>query len=203
MSLASPRNIDANTKNGTMAQHGDDNGLYVEFSMEAFHHPFKSEQEGRPVFEDRPFIKIFYPGDMTKRTERWVEDNDKDRFPRQWAAFQAQESTQTVGLAVTEWPPLTKSQAAELKAMNIHTVEQLAAVPDGQLAILGARDLINKAKSWLSQADSHVTESKMAAENSRLQAELDALKAQMADVVARTGKTEETVAGIKLKPLTP
>jgi|ERR1700743_261660 len=196
MSLASPRNIDANTKNGTMAQHGDDSGLYVEFSMEAFHHPFKSEQEGRPVFEDRPYIKIFYPGDSTKRTERWVDESDKDRFPRQWAAFQSQESQQNVGLAVTEWPPLTKSQAQELKALNIHTVEQLAAVPDGQLAVLGARELINKAKMWLSQADSHVTESRLASENESLRAEIEALRKQMQDIAARTTTNEQQ---IKLK----
>src|ERR1700761_2630728 len=77
--------------------HGDDSKLYVEFKMEAVHQGALSEQEGRPIYKDIPFIEINFPGDRTKKIYRPVKmENDLQspadpvRFPRQWEAFQNQ-----------------------------------------------------------------------------------------------------------------
>lgn len=198
MELAVARNINASTPNGTMAEHGDDSALHVEFSMEAFHHDARSREEGRPIYEDRAFMTIYYPGDNTKRTARWATDQDKQRFSRQWQAFESQAAEATIGIPITEWPPITKSQAMELKHLNIHTVEQLASMPDGALSWMGARELRTQAQSWLSKAEGHAAEAKLAKQNADLVAQIEALQSQLNEVSQRTAKTEDA---IKLKDI--
>jgi len=182
--------IQPNQANATMAVHGSDASLHVEFSTEAMYMEFKSKQEGRPIYEDRPFITIYYPGIANKVTKRFVEDGDKERFPRQWEAFQKQAEESHVGFPIGEWSQLSKSQIAELKAMHIHTVEQLAGMPDSQLPMIGARDLIEKAQLWTSKAGEKAVESKLMAENESLKDRIAALETLM------TAKQE---GGIKLK----
>lgn len=78
--------------------HGNDAGLFVEFTTEAVHQPFASTEAGRPIYKDVPHIMILFPGDKTKKIFRAAkikrEDpndmapTDAERFPAQWAAFQ-------------------------------------------------------------------------------------------------------------------
>lgn len=178
--------------NSLHVTHGDDKELYVEFHMEAEHQGFKSEQEGRPIFEDKPFIKIMFPGDRTKTVYRAVTDADKERFPKQWAAFEKGQEQGHTGTPITEWPPVSKSQAMELKGLNIHTVEQLAAVTDTNLAsFLGARDLRDKAKAWIDKAKDNAVVSQLQAQNAALKADFDALKLQMAELIKKTKKAAD------------
>ena len=75
--------------------YGNDRGLFVEFHTEDVYQEFESEQEGRPIFKQVPFISIYVPGDKTKKVTRpvrttWFGDTppDTERFPAQWAAYQ-------------------------------------------------------------------------------------------------------------------
>lgn len=147
--------------NSLHVTHGDDSNLYVEFEMRAIHQEAESEAAGRPIYKDVPHIKIMFPGDKNKliyRPIKTISDqtgrSDPERFPRHWAAFQAQESHVNEGTPIEEWPPLTKSQAKELKSINIHTVEMLASLPDTALdgLGLGGRSLRDKSIEWLNAA---------------------------------------------------
>jgi len=181
--------------------HGDDKGLYVEFVMEAVLHPYKSEQEGRPIYEDVPHVHILFPGDTTKKVFRPVDlvgseskPSDPQRWPQQWAAFQAQEAQVQTGTPLTEWPPISKSVALNLKGMGIHTVEQLAEVTDTALTWLGARDLRDKAKAWLAASTDGAAVLKLQKENDDLRADIEVLKRQFADLAKpKKAKAEELV----------
>lgn len=169
--------------------HGDDKGVYVTFSLEAVPQPFKSEQEGRPVFEDVPHVQILFPGDNTKKVFRPVDmtgsenkPSDPQRWPMQWAAFQAQAEQAQIGTPLTEWAPMTKSMAMTLKAMSIHTVEQLSEVPDHALTWLGARELRDKAKAWLLASTDGAAVMRLQKENTDLRADIETLKAQFAEM---------------------
>lgn len=169
--------------------HGDDKGVYVTFSMEAIEHPYKSEQEGRPVFEDVPHVQILFPGDTTKKVFRPVDmkgsdskPSDPQRWPAQWAAFMAQSEQAQTGTPLTEWAPITKSMALNLKSMSIHTVEQLAEVADHGLTWMGARELRDKAKAWLLASKDGAAVMKLQTENANLRADIEALKAQFAEL---------------------
>lgn len=175
--------------------HGDDKNLYVEFFMEAVQHPYESEQAGRPIFHDVPFIRIYFAGDNTKRVVRPVDlkgsdsiPPDPQRWPQQWAAFEANKTQDHAGIPLTEWPPITKSVALTLKGMQIHTVEQLSAVPDHALTWLGAREMREKAKTWLAKADDGAEVLRLKNENDVLKADIELLKKQFAELSQKKGK---------------
>lgn len=181
--------------------HGDDKGLYVTFRMEAIEHTFESEQAGHPVFKDVPYVEILFPGDSTKKVYRPVDEKgteskpgDPQRWPLQWAAFLAQKEQVQVGMAITEWAPVTKSMALTLKAMGIHTVEQLAEVADHSLTWLGARDLRDKAKAWLAASVDGSAVLRLQKENTDLRADIETLKTQFAELAKSKPKKQEQPA---------
>lgn len=177
--------------NSLYVTHGDDSRLYVEFTNEAIHQAFLSEEAGRPIFKDVAHIHIHFPGDRTKQIFRPVkfdDDNqgpaDPRRFPKQWAAFQAQAEQVQEGTPIEQWGPLTKSQAMEFKSMHIHTVEQLAGISDSNLSWLGARELREKASAWLKQADGGKHAMHLQAELDKRDADIEDLKRQMKEMAS-------------------
>lgn len=124
-----------------------------QFYTEAVHQPFRSEQEGRPIFEEREFVKILIPGDRRAMVVEPVNDDHKARWPSEYAAFKAGQEAPIEGTPLTEWAvsSMNKARAEELAYFNIKTVEQLAQVNDNQLQNLGmgARELRERAKTWL------------------------------------------------------
>jgi len=178
--------------------HGDDTGLYVEFYMEAELQSFKSEEEGRPIYEDVPYVRIMFPGDNTKKVVRPANmkgtdttPSDPQRWPKQWEAFKNQSVQANEGTPIDQWPPLSKSMALSLKAMNIHTVEQLAGVSDTALTWLGARDLREKAKAYIASATDSAAVLKLQSENQNLKDDIAALKSQFAELADKRGKQKE------------
>jgi len=195
--------------NGDVRQvaYGNDAGLYVEFSYEDVYLEAKSQEEGRPIYEQRPFISIYAPGDKTKKVVRevrtqWFGDTppDTERFSRQWAAFQQGEKVMATGLPLKEWPLMTSSQVKELNGLNIYTVEQLAEVPDASLDSLGhgGRATRDKAKAHLARMGETAATDKLAEQNADLQRQLDELRASLSPDAPRRGRppkerTEEDV----------
>lgn len=201
MDLASERVIRHSATNYSVS-YGDDNGVVVEF----FNHPvlqtFLSETEGRLIYKDVAYISIDFPGDKTKRVCRAVKmegtsivPSDPQRFPKQWEAFKNQDEQVMEGTPVTEWPPLSKSQALELKAMKIYTVELLASLPDSALTFLGARQLRDKAKNWLEAAKTGSISSQVMAELETLKADNEILRQQMSQLNAREEKADSPRRG--------
>jgi len=181
MSFADPT-IKKTGSNSYDVSYGDDSSVYAEFEQVAVKNEFKSAQEGRPVFDDRVFLRILFPGDKTKVVFRPVKEEDKLRFSKQWAAFEKQEEQVATGTPITEWAPLTKGEAMSLKAMNVMTVEMLAALPDTALTWLGGRVYRDKAITWLANAKNGAEALKLKAENDTLKADVEALKAQIQEI---------------------
>lgn len=173
-------------QNVDIVQHGNDRGLFVEFSKEPRLMTFKSQQAGRPIYEDRDFISITYAGgkSVNKREVKLEQGNngepsDPERFPRQWEAFRRQAEQAQTGTPLEVVPWMTKSQVFELKAQKIYTVEALANVPDSALNISGGRGLRDKAQKYLSAADDGAAFSILEAKNKDLETDLEMLKEQV------------------------
>lgn len=171
--------------------HGDDRGLFVTFYNEAVHQGADSERQGRPIFKDVPHVHILFPGDRTKEVRRPVKmhgdessPSDPERWPVQWEAFKSQSETQVQGVPITEWAPITKSQAMELKALHIHTVENLAELPDHTLTWMGARELRERARSFLAASADGAENARLRAENEALRTDVEMLKRQMSELMA-------------------
>lgn len=133
---------------------GTDSKLVVRFYRHPVQNNFKTAAEGRPIFDEQDFISILIPGDKNTKVERKARADDKERFPHQWASFQNQTTVAYEGTPIEQWPQATVSQVAELKALNVFTVEALASLTDSQIQKvgMGGRDLSNKAKAFLAAA---------------------------------------------------
>ena len=186
MDLSSPQVI----KQGSSyhVQHGTDAGLFVQFYMECLQDEEQSREQGRPIFFDREFIRIIPVGDKNTVVCRPVKNDydggtppDKERWPAQYAAFKNQQIEVNEGTPITEWPPISKAQALSLKAVNVHTVESLAQVSDGNLHNIGmgARELREKAIAYLEQAKDGSGIVKLQEENKDLRLQIEALKNQI------------------------
>jgi len=184
--------------NNYSVSYGDDSGLHVVFGVEPIQDKVRSAAEGRPCFKDIEVITIHIAGgDIRHRPVQYETTphqlSDPERFPRQWASFKSKDVQVNEGLPLEEWGPITKSQAYELKAMNIFTVESLATLPDGRLTWMGARDLQKKAKLYLEQAKGNAPILGLQEENAKLKRDMEALKLQF-EGMAKDKKSNKKVS---------
>lgn len=170
-----------------------ESSVFVEFYTDAVHMKARSEEEGRPIYEDRPHVRIIIPGDAGNIIETIAKDDHKRSYPQAWQRFQNAEKTGQNGTALEQWPQITRSQVKESKYYEVHTVEQMAGLSDTHIAKLGMgfSDLRAKAKAYLSLAQDTAAATKQAAENERLHRELEDMKAQIKEISKR--KQKETV----------
>lgn len=167
--------------NSYRVQHGTDAGLYVEFYLEAVKDEEATIEAGRPIFFDREYIKIIPVGDKMTVICEPVTDEYRFRWPQKYAAFKAQQHQPQEGTPLEQWPPLTKSQVLTFKGANVHTVEQLANVSDGNLSNLGmgARDLREKAIAYIKSAEGSAGVLAMQQQLNDAMKQIEALKNQL------------------------
>lgn len=182
-------------------------GVTAIFYKKALPNNFKTEQEGRPIFDDVDMVKIYISGDSHNVIDTLVREDHKQRFPREWMNYMNKHGNDPhlSGTPLSQWPLITISQAEELKALKFFTVENVASASDAQLQKLGMtagmspyafRDrAINYLKVAKDEADVNKNEemiAKLEAENAKIKAEteakLAAMQEQMAAILAAVGE---------------
>jgi hypothetical protein len=181
-----------------VVRHGDDNDLPVQFYKKAKKNKHRSEKEGRPVFENKDYIRIFFVGSRDYLDRRATEE-DKVRFARQWKAYQDKEKTDWEGTPLEEWSALDEATRATLKYYHVYTVEQLVSASDATLEQIGmgSRDLQKKARIWLDRALADADATRIANEKAALEAKFEALQKQNEDLLSRLSGVE---ASVKTQP---
>ena len=151
----------------------------------------KSEKEGRAIFEDKEVVEIRIPGDMKTVVTHKVSQKHIDRWPEHYKAFKEGMEAPLVGYPLTEYATLTASKVAELKYLNIRTVEELAGLNDSFISRLGmgGREMVQKAKAFIDVSADATQAQKYVAENERLSNKIELLKAQVAELVEGKPKT--------------
>ncbi len=170
------------------ASYGDDSGVLAMFDDEFVKNEFKSECEGRAVYDHYYMVELQWPGDNTKSykyrfpitqtTNEYIE-----RFPRQWEAFKNSTAQVPDGTPIEMWPPLDKKRIFELKANKIYTVEQIAALTDanGPSAMgMDWRKIRDQAQAFLNPAASTVQLSNLMRENEDKDRRMKILEEQVA-----------------------
>jgi hypothetical protein len=164
----------------------------------------KSAEVGRPIYDDVEVIEIRKPGSRdftphpaTELCGVWLIDPDTgeqrqityaERFAQQYRQFKAMQQQTKSGTPLEHAPFLTEGQRATLRAQNVYTVEQLAAVDGQELKNLG-----QGAREWKNRSAEYIAESASNAPNTQLAAELEALRARNAvleednEALKRTG----------------
>lgn len=130
----------------------DERGVIPRFFMQAVLLGHKSEQEGRPIYEDREHIEIKVKGQDKGIYCDIVRDEHRRRFPMAYAAFKAGREVAVTGTPIEQMTGVGPAMAHNLRGLNIRTIEDLASISDESAfsAIgMGARDLVNRAKAWV------------------------------------------------------
>lgn len=154
-----------------------------------------SQKAGRPIFDDMEVCEIRFPGD----TKCWAvfpaheaEPNATreggyvvtyaEHYNAQYLQFKNQSQQTVAGTPLSEAPFLTEAKRRELRALNIHTVEALAALDGAHLKTLGmgGREWKNQAQAYLDRAGSSASVTGMAAEIERLKERLAIAEASAA-----------------------
>lgn len=171
------------------------------FYIKSVKNNFRTETEGRPVFEDKEFVEILVPGDRKTVVDTLVKEEHKRRWPREYAAFKAGQEIPIEGTPLEEWPQITRSQVEELKFAHIRTIEQLAGLPDDALnrsVSMGGFALREKAQRHLEALKGSSQTEALAAESARKdeiiadqKRQYEALLQRVAALEAQ-GKTGET-----------
>lgn len=161
--------------------------VFPRFFLKTVDDPVATATEGRPMFKDVEYIEIRIAGDKTTVVTKKVTDEHKQRWPTQYEQFK-KNITQTLdGTPLSEWSALPGSKVRELQGMNIHTIEALAEVSDGNIHSLGmgARELRNKAKLFIENSKDNAGFEKLLSENTKLADKIQLLESQLSEVLKR------------------
>ena len=148
--------------------------------------PQKTREAGRLIYRDVEAVEVRFPGTRDTRvlpvTSRamWASDPETggqievsyaEVFAHQYRQFKENQTQTKVGTPLAHAPFLTEARRAELRALNIYTVEMLAELEGQPLKNLGihGRDLKNQAQQFIDNA-------KRGAGDLALAAELEAMK---------------------------
>lgn len=188
-------------------QNGNDRPPYIRFERRAVEDRTKDKTNGVFQMKDVDFVIIQRPGsrDTVERVADdfladWETKARKGELPLSWAQdarkgyefWKSGEEMPVNGTAIKGWCVLTPAQQANILQAGIRTVEDLAAVPDGSIGILGIGgvDLKRKASAWLSEAQ---LKGVVAQENANLKAQLD----DQAKLLAQLSKELQELKGKK------
>lgn len=175
--------IDPNTFEQSR-EYESDSKLFVVFYRGAKLNDQKTSEAGRPVHDDVDFIRIVVPG----QRDTVVAEADysyQQRFPKQWAQYKANAEQFGSGTPLSEVTWLTPAQIADMRAMNIRTVEQLAAVPDSNAhAVMGFHGLKQRAVAYLEAAAGNAPLIKLQSELEKRDAQIAELQSQLKQVIA-------------------
>lgn len=164
------------------------------FFLHAVKNEEKSAKAGRPIFDEiecceirlaaNKYTKVVAPAHEVFRREMDNSTGDVKeytyaiQFSEQYKAFKNGEAQVLAGTPLQELPFLTQAKRLELKALNIHTAEALAALDGQPLRQLGpgGRELKNQAQAYIDKASGSANVLQMAAQIAELQERLAALQ---------------------------
>lgn len=202
--------------NGVM-QFGSDEAFHFEWEVASERLGHESEKQGREIFRNIDRCTILYPGfKNTLCKDFGPEAHDQtalrqflNAHPKAAALYSSWKMTgqqQWQGTPIDEWSAISVAEKAELKALQLHTVEQVAAASDlvcQQMGMKG-REYRTKAIAFIETAKETAAAQKFAAENERLREEMSLMKAQIAQLGKHvTSSTDQPRRGRPRKIITP
>ena len=186
---------------------GDDK-LVPQFSVSTKENKLKSQEAGRPIFDERELVTLRIPGDQQRvivqpahHISHWDAGSPvtyAQRFNSQYIRFKDNRAQVQEGTPLSELPFLTEGKRMELRALSVHTAEVLASIdgPNLQRLGMGGRELKNQAQAFLDKAAGTADTVKMAATIAALQRQISELSAvRPADLraVVENAATDEPV----------
>lgn len=203
--FAPARNINWNGHVGTV-DYGNNQNMVVMFYNKAEPNPAKSNAAGRPIFEDKVFVRIHPPGERLNIVDREADESHKRRYPIQWRQFQEQKQQIPEGTPIDLLYPDHPSVGATLRAHGVYTIEQCADLSANAIETIGmgAQTYVNTAKNYLSASNKGVkavefrkTIDDLQQQNKLLERQVEQLKGQLDQVLQQRLTGQDAVAQIQ------
>lgn len=199
--FAAHTNISWNGNVGTVEYGGGDRNMIAMFYNKPLHNPAKSNAEGRPIYEDRVFVRIHPPGERLNIVDRPATAQDQRRFPVQWGQFKDNRQQIPEGTPVDLFHPDQPSIAAMLRANNVYTIEQLAELSGTAIDSIGmgAQKYCNEAQQYLQAANKGVKASQLQHELNDRDSKIRTLEHMVKSLQDKVQQlTETNMAGVDL-----
>lgn len=144
-----------------------------------FRHPqlskFKSDEAGRPVYDDVEMVSVIQPGEK-EEIKVLATDFHRYRFPKQYENFKRGVEEIGTGTPLDHLFPSEPGTILTLKGFNVYSVEQLAALSDSAMQqIPMGRSLADRAKNYISTAQGGSQFHHMQKQIAELTAKLEAM----------------------------
>lgn len=166
-------------------RYDQDKNLFVQFYPRAVYCPYESAQKGRPVHVEQDFIKIMVPGNKLSNVDTIATPEYQRRFASRWEAYKAGKQRGVEGTLLSSWSAMSITMVADLNAMGIHTVEQLANISDTVASKLpGGASLRDRAEAYLEASNDAAVATRLAEEKEALAAVISDLQSQIAELQA-------------------
>jgi hypothetical protein len=150
-----------------VVQYGNDN-LVVMFYNKPTHNPGKSVEAGRPIHEDKLYVRYHAPMERLNINDRPAHDGDKRRWPIQWQQFSKQLEQRPEGTPVEMLYPGKPAIARTLNGGGVFTIEQLASLSEHAIDQVGMGG-----RSWVNDAVRYIEAANKGVKASQLKHELD------------------------------
>lgn len=186
-------NWNASGEYGTV-NYADESKMVVLFYTKSVEDTNKSAQAGRKICVDMAYVRMHAPGERLNVVDRPVQDNDKHRFPRQWANYVHNRTQAPEGTPIDLLFPNHPSVADNLRALGIYTIEQCAVLTANAIDTIGmgGQDYVNKANAYLKNSEKgqgfHQIQREMTElrnENRNLTKQIQIQKQQIDDLVQK------------------
>lgn len=141
----------------------------------------KSKELGRPVYENRVYVRKHY--DNLTCYDNRAEESDFQQYARQYDHFIRNKKEKESGVPIGMLPGITPAEIKVCEDMGLVTVEKLAGCSGGVAEIAG--ELKDRAVKYLNQGN-EIEELK--AENAELRAELAKLKGKQNELTNNSSK---------------
>lgn len=171
-----------------------DKGMVVMFYTKSEHHAAKSAEAGRPIYEDKTFVRIHPPGERLNVIDRPVKEEDSRRFPVQWNQFVQNKQQVPDGTPIDLLYPDHPSIGSMLRAAGVLTVEMCANLSGNAIdnVGMGAQRYVNYAKEYLAAANRGVSSTKLHAELEKRDREIRVLERTVENL---TKQLNQVIAG--------
>lgn len=168
-------------------------GITPVFFVEDLPDDAATEKAGTLKVRSHERVRLITAGDMLSAPVHPVTKEIIERFPDQYDRWKRTRSNDHIdGTPLSAWPQANRGFVMELNALNIRSVEDLAAVSDANISrITDGRIWREKAVAWLATSKDAGAAAKYAAENERLRADVDDLKRQLSELGAQLSDLTE------------
>jgi len=148
---------------GTVEYGGGDRNMIAMFYNKPTPNPAASSEAGRPIYEDKVFVRIHPPGERLNIVDRPANAQDQRRFPVQWNQFKDNRQQVPDGTPIDLLYPEQPAIGANLRACGVHTVEQCAELSGTAIDTIGmgSQRYVNDAQKYLQAASKGVKASQL------------------------------------------